>query len=73
MSGFFYAPNFTKVTAMNKDFKHFLDGLSIFGVIASLANWLPAIAALASLVWTCIRIYETKTMQGWLARRKKND
>jgi len=58
---------------MNEDFKHFLDGLSILGVIGSLANWLPVVAALASFVWTCIRIYETRTVQGWLARRKKND
>jgi len=48
--------------------KHFLDAASISAAFASLAGWLPAIAALASVVWSCIRIYETKTVQGWLGR-----
>lgn len=47
------------------------DGLSISTVVATLAGWLPAIAALASLIWTAIRIYETKTVQGWLQRRRE--
>jgi hypothetical protein len=29
------------------------------------------LAALASLVWTGIRIYETKTVQGWVKRLRK--
>ena len=40
-------------------------------VVGTLADWLPAIAAVFSIVWTGIRIYETKTMQGWLKRFKK--
>jgi hypothetical protein len=44
------------------------DGLSIGTVVATLFGWLPQIAALASLVWTAIRIYETKTVQRWLGR-----
>lgn len=55
---------------MNDNAKHFVDGLSIITVVGALAQWLPAIAALASLIWTAIRIYETKTVQGWLKRRK---
>lgn len=51
--------------------KHFLDALSVSAVIATLAGWLPAFAALASLVWTCLRIYETKTVQGWLKKRRE--
>lgn len=47
--------------------KHILDALSIGSVMATLAGWLPAIAALASLVWTIIRIFETKTVQRWLS------
>ena len=47
------------------------DGISLVASLGALAGWLPAIAALASLVWTCIRIYETKTVQGWIKRRKK--
>lgn len=48
------------------------DGLSIGTVISTLVGWLPAFAALASIIWTAIRIYETKTVQDWLARRRAN-
>lgn len=50
--------------------KHWLDYLSIGTVLGTLAGYLPALAALASLVWTTIRIYETKTVQSWLRNRK---
>lgn len=39
------------------------DALSIGTVVASLAGWLPEVAAALSIVWTAIRIYETKTVQ----------
>jgi len=51
----------------HENIKHIIDTLSIGGVMATLAGWLPAIAALASLVWTIIRIMETKTVQRWLS------
>lgn len=44
------------------------DAISIGTVIATLAGWLPAVAALVTIVWTCIRIYETKTVQRLLGR-----
>lgn len=43
--------------------KHVGDALSIAGVVATLAGWLPAIAALLSIIWSGIRIYETDTVQ----------
>lgn len=46
------------------------DAVSIGIVGATIIQWLPAIAALVSIVWGCIRIYETKTVQGWLHKRK---
>jgi chromate transport protein ChrA len=51
--------------------KHAVDALSIGTVVATLAGWLPSIAALATLVWTCIRIWETATVQKWVARFRK--
>jgi len=48
--------------------KHFLDALSLVTVLGTLMSILPSIAALASLVWSVIRIFETKTVQGWLGR-----
>lgn len=54
------------------DPKHVVDGLSLAAVGAALAGWLPAAAAAASLVWTLIRIYETKTVQKWIGQAKAN-
>jgi hypothetical protein len=48
--------------------KHAIDGLSVVATLATLVQWLPAIASLASVVWTAIRIYETRTVQQLLGR-----
>jgi hypothetical protein len=48
--------------------KHVVDGISIVTVIGTLANVLPAVAALFTIIWTAIRIYETETVQGWLGK-----
>ena len=46
------------------------DGLSLCTVVATLAGYLPALAAIASLIWSLIRIYETETVQKWVKARK---
>ena len=51
---------------VNEVVKHAIDVLSVATVIGTLANMLPSIAALFSIIWSVIRIYETKTVQGWL-------
>lgn len=51
--------------------KHALDAVSIATVISALMGWLPAIAAGLTVVWTGIRIYETRTVQKWAKKRKK--
>ncbi len=42
--------------------------------VSVLAGWfvgaLPVIATGLTVVWTGIRIYETKTVQAWLERRR---
>jgi len=48
--------------------KHLLDGLSIMTLLGSLVAMLPAVASILTIVWTGIRIYETRTVQGWLGR-----
>jgi hypothetical protein len=50
--------------------KHVIDGASVATVMGTLMSWLPAIAALFTIIWTAIRIYETKTIQGWLKKGK---
>ena len=43
--------------------KTIVDTLSLAVVGATLIKWLPAIAALFSIVWTIVRIAETDTFQ----------
>jgi hypothetical protein len=50
--------------------KHVIDGASVATVMGTLMSWLPAVAALFTIIWTAIRIYETKTVQGWLKKGK---
>lgn len=47
-----------------------LDGLSIVTVIGTLVDMLPSIAALFTIVWTGIRIWETDTLQRLTGRKK---
>ena len=49
-------------------FKHVLDGLSIVTVIGTLAELLPSIAALFTIIWTGIRIWEMDTVKRWTRR-----
>lgn len=56
---------------MSESLKHAADAASLATVLGTLMQFLPPIAALVSIVWTSIRIYETKTVQGWLKRLKE--
>lgn len=44
------------------------DAISLATVVGTLADVLPALAALISIVWGLIRIYETHTVQRMLGR-----
>jgi len=57
---------------MDESTKHAVDAASVFTAVGSVLAWLPAIAALFTIIWTGIRIYETKTVQAWLKQRKIN-
>jgi hypothetical protein len=45
------------------------DALSLVTVVGTLAEVLPAIAALLTIIWTGFRIFETSTVQGWLGKK----
>ena len=45
------------------------DIASIATVLGTLTNVLPAIAALFTIIWTAIRIYETDTVQKMLGKK----
>lgn len=49
--------------------KHVTDAISVVTVIGTLAQVLPAIAALFTIVWTGFRIYELDTIQKWLGKK----
>jgi len=51
--------------------KQAADAVSVVTVIGTLVEVLPAIAAGFTIVWTIIRIWETKTVQGWWAKYAK--
>jgi len=55
---------------MDDSTKHLLDFASIFTAVGTLLSWLPHLAALFTILWTGIRIYETKTIQKMVANRK---
>jgi hypothetical protein len=51
--------------------KHVVDALSIMTVVGTLVEMLPSIAAIFTIVWTLIRIWETTTVQNLLGRKGK--
>jgi hypothetical protein len=55
--------------------KPFLDTLAILGWLSALAGFLTTalglVAAIASAAWGLIRLYETRTVQDWLKRRRE--
>jgi hypothetical protein len=53
--------------------KHAVDALSVVTVLGTLMEFLPSIAALFTIIWTAIRIYETNTVQGWLNKEKRDE
>ena len=55
---------------MSETGKHIGDAVSIVTVVGTLAQVLPSIAAIFTIVWTSIRIYETSTIQKLLGKDK---
>ena len=50
--------------------KHVVDALSILTVLGTLADMLPSVAAVFTIVWTALRIWEMETVRGWTGRLK---
>lgn len=48
--------------------KQAIDAVSVLTVVGTLSDILPPVAALITIVWTAIRIYETDTVQGLLGK-----
>lgn len=59
------------LTEINEHTKHVLDWTSLGLAVGTLIQILPAVAAVWTIAWYSIRIYETKTVQDWLKKRSK--
>ena len=53
--------------------KQVVDAVSVLTVVGTIGELLPPLAALFTLVWTGIRIFETKTVQRILGRNPQDD
>lgn len=53
--------------------KQVIDAVSVVTVVGTIGDVLPPLAALFTLIWTGIRIYETETVQRLLGRKPPND
>ena len=53
--------------------KQAIDAISVFTVVGTLSDLLPPVAALVTIIWTGIRIYETETVQKALGKERKDD
>lgn len=49
--------------------KYIVDVLSIGVVVGTVIKILPAVAAFMSIIWTAIRIYETRTVRRFLGKK----
>lgn len=53
--------------------KTLIDAVSVVTVVGTIGDVLPPLAALFTLIWTGIRIYETKTVQRLLGKDSPDD
>ena len=56
----------------NNPLQNAVDGATAAVTIASVLNYLPAVAAVLSIIWLAIRIYESKTVQKLLHKGRKH-
>jgi FtsH-binding integral membrane protein len=53
----------------NESVKALGDAASVVTVVGTLSDMLPAVAALFTIIWTGLRIYETDTIQKLLGKK----
>lgn len=58
-------------TSYDEAIKTVVDAFSVVTVVGTIVNALPAIAAIFTIVWTAIRIWETDTVQRLRKKKKK--
>ena len=53
--------------------KHAIDAVSVITVIGTIGEVLPPLAALFTIIWTGLRIYEMSTVQKLLGKTPPDD
>ena len=61
------------MTEHHETTKQIVDVVSLATVAGTLTDMLPAIAAIFSIVWSAIRIWETDTVKGWTGRKSNEE
>jgi chromate transport protein ChrA len=56
---------------MQEETKAVMDVIAVGGTIGTVAGMLPPLAALVTILWTCLRIWETETVQNFINRNKE--
>jgi hypothetical protein len=58
---------------MGEDMKQVVDTVSVATAVGTISAILPPLAALFTIVWTFIRIWETDTVQDLFEKKRKRD
>jgi hypothetical protein len=58
---------------MDESAKQVIDVMSVGTMLGALGSLLPPVAALFTIIWTGIRIWETDTVQGLFEKKRKRD
>ncbi len=58
---------------MGEDMKQVVDTFSVATAVGTILETLPPLAALFTIIWTAIRIWETDTVQDVFQKKRKRD
>ena len=57
---------------VDEHLKQIADVVSVTTVFGTLMGILPSVAAVLSIVWSLVRLYETRTVRGIISKLKGN-
>ena len=61
------------MNSVDESLKQTIDVLSFTTVFGTLMGVMPSVAALFSIIWSCVRLWETKTVQDLYTKWFKKD
>lgn len=51
--------------------KHTIDTVAGLSIVGAIVDFVPTIVAIAGGIWYAVQIYESKTVQRWLFRKRR--